>query len=83
MSSAVLPRRQKGGYIMEKRTVTIPAISCMHCVMTIKRELGDIDGVMSVEGDHATKEITVTWQSPATWEAIAGLLTEIGYPPAE
>jgi copper chaperone len=66
--------------IMEKATLNIPAISCGHCVMTIKRELGEIEGVTSVEGDVETKEITVEWSPPATVERIRSTLEEIGYP---
>jgi copper chaperone len=68
---------------MEKATLAIPNISCGHCVMTIKRELGEIEGVKSVEGDTETKEITVEWGSPATMERIKSTLKEINYPAAE
>jgi len=68
---------------MEKTTLTIPTISCAHCVMTIKRELGEIEGVTSVEGNVETKEITVEWGPPATTERIKAALQEINYPPAE
>ena len=68
---------------MEERTVAIPSISCNHCVMTITRELRDIDGVLEVSGDTASKQITVRWQEPATWDKIAATLDDIGYPPAE
>ena len=57
-----------------------PAISCNHCVMTIKRELGDLSGVSSVEGDPGTKDISVAFEAPATQETIENLLDEIGYP---
>jgi copper chaperone len=69
--------------VMEKATLSIPAISCAHCVMTIKRELGEIEGVKSVEGNLETKEITVEWGSPATMEKIKSALQEMNYPAAE
>jgi len=59
----------------------IPAISCHHCVHTIKMEVGEIPGVQSVEGDPQTKQITIVYQAPATPEQIEQLLTEINYPP--
>ncbi len=65
---------------MESKTVYIPKISCGHCVMTIKREVGELDGITSIEGDEKTKMITFTWEIPATWEKIAHTLNEIGYP---
>jgi copper chaperone len=66
---------------MEEKTVNIPAINCGHCVMTIKRELMEIEGVSSVEGYAASKTITVKWTAPADWDIISSLLEEIGYPP--
>ena len=67
---------------MASKTFSVPNISCNHCVMTIKRELGELAGVASVTADAETKNVTVEWESPATWEAIESLLTEINYPPA-
>ena len=58
----------------------VPAISCNHCVMAIKRELGDLAGVSSVEVDPGTKDISVDFESPATQETVENLLDEIGYP---
>jgi len=68
---------------MTSSTFHVPNISCNHCVMTIKRELEDLDGVTNVTGDVETKTVTVEWDSPATWDSIKSLLTEINYPPAE
>lgn len=65
---------------MEKVTYQISNISCNHCVHTIKTELSDLEGVASVDGDKDTKEITVTFQQPATVEKIKSVLTEINYP---
>lgn len=65
---------------MEQKTITVSAISCGHCSGTIKRELEDIEGVISVDADPATKQVIIKWDQPATWQAIADLLNEIGYP---
>lgn len=65
---------------MEERTVDIPSISCGHCIMTIQREVGDLEGVEAVEGDPMNKEVTVTWDNPATWDIISATLKEVGYP---
>lgn len=65
---------------MEEKTVHVPDISCGHCVATITRELEEVDGVEKVEGDPKSKEVTVRWQPPATWEIIKNTLAEIGYP---
>ena len=67
---------------MAKRTFEVSNISCHHCVMTIVRELGALDGVIEVEADVDTKEVTVEWDDRVSWEEIAHLLTEINYAPA-
>ncbi len=68
---------------MSTKTFKVPNITCGHCVMTIKREVSDLDGVSSVEGDADSKMVTVTWEAPATWETIKALLEEINYPPED
>lgn len=65
---------------METETFTIPNISCGHCVMTIKNELQELDGVSQVQGDPGTKTITVEWEAPVDRQKILDLLREINYP---
>ena len=67
---------------MEKKTFSIPSISCGHCVNAIKSELGELEGVSKVEGNVESKSVDVEWESPATEETIKGKLTEINYPAA-
>ena len=68
---------------MEKRVFSIPNITCKHCVMTIKNELSEIEGVSKADGDPDAKSITVEWDSPATLEKIKETLKEINYPASE
>jgi copper chaperone len=67
---------------MEKQTFTVQNITCGHCVMTIKNELSEIDGVKNVDGDPAAKSVIVEWDSPANEEKIREILKEINYPAA-
>ncbi len=67
---------------MKTVTYTIPNISCMHCVHTIKTEVGDLQGVKAVDANAQTKVTTITFDSPATEEQIVELLKEINYAPA-
>ncbi len=67
---------------MEKQTFTVPNISCGHCVMSIKNELSELDGVKTVEGDPSDKSVTVEWENPITVEKIKETLKEINYPAA-
>jgi copper chaperone len=63
-------------------TLSIPGISCAHCVATIKRETKDVPGVVSVEADQETKTATYTLESEAVLPKVKEALVEIGYPPA-
>ena len=65
---------------METKTLSIPNISCGHCVMSIKKELSEMEGVAKVEGDPASKNVTLEWDAPATLESIKDTLKEINYP---
>lgn len=67
---------------MPSKTFQVPNISCGHCVMTIKNEVGELAGVRQVDADKDTRIVTVQWDTPATWDQIRDLLTEINYPPA-
>ncbi len=67
---------------MSTKTFTAPAIHCGHCTMTIERELKELAGVREVKAAQDTKQVTVAFEPPATWDQIQALLTEIGYPPA-
>jgi len=67
---------------MEKATYTVPNISCMHCVHTIKTELSELEGVSNVDADKDTKQVIVSYDTPATDAKIKGLLKEINYPAA-
>ncbi|MBV7328543.1 cation transporter [Chloroflexi bacterium TSY] len=66
---------------MSGKTFTIPNISCSHCTHTIEMEVGELDGVTSIRADEATKQVTVEWEEPVTWDDIQELLVEINYPP--
>ncbi len=68
---------------MESTIFSIPNISCDHCVMSIKKELSEIEGVSKVEGSADTKKITVEWDVPATLEKLKFTLKEINYPAEE
>lgn len=62
-------------------TYTVPNINCNHCVHAIKTEVSEVEGVSKVEGDPTTKQIIVTFETPATEEKIVTVMKEINYPP--
>lgn len=64
------------------KTVSVPAISCGHCVATIEREVGELKGVGSVAAEQNTRRVTISWDPDATdWVVIEDHLKEINYPP--
>ena len=67
---------------MTTKIVTVPNISCGHCVMTIQREIGELDGVSDVKAEQDTKRVTISWDPDATdWVVIEDTMKEINYPP--
>ena len=68
---------------MTTKTVSVPGISCGHCVATIEREVGELAGVASVEADQASRKVTISWDPDTTdWAVIEEHLREIDYPPS-
>ncbi len=65
---------------MKELVLSVPNISCHHCAHTIKMELGDTNGVKTIEVDIDSKLVTVQYEAPASEEAIRKLLTDINYP---
>jgi copper chaperone CopZ len=67
---------------MERKTFSIPKISCGHCVMTITKELQGLKGIHQVEGSPQFKTVDVEWEPPATEAQIRATLNEINFPAA-
>ena len=65
---------------MTAQTLSVPNISCNHCVHTIKTELSEITGVRSVEGDVENQSVTVEYDDRTSVEKIKSVLEEINYP---
>ncbi|MDA2937911.1 heavy-metal-associated domain-containing protein [Acidobacteria bacterium AH-259-A15] len=67
---------------MQTKTFRVANITCAHCVMTIERELSELEGVTSVKADEKTKTVCVQWdEASASWHKVRLLLEEINYPP--
>jgi len=68
---------------MQTTTLNAPAISCMHCVGAIKRAVGQLEGVSSVDGNVTTKDVQVTFDpQKVNLEQIKQAMAEEGYPVA-
>ena len=69
---------------MANKTVTVPGISCGHCVATIEREVRELTGVSSVKAEQDSREVTISWDPDTTdWVVIEELMKEINYAPAD
>jgi len=68
---------------MEKRTFQVPNIGCDGCVRTVESTVGEITGVQWVKGEVNSKQVTVEYDQPATWDAIRNALIDVDYAPAE
>lgn len=60
--------------------LSVPNISCGHCVNTIQNEVSELAGIQSVKADAGTKAVEIIFDAPATEEKIKALLAEINYP---
>ena len=67
---------------MNTNQMSIPAISCGHCKLTLEREVSELAGITKATVDVELKQLTVEFETPATLVQIQGLLQEIGYPAA-
>ena len=66
--------------MMEKQDFIIPNITCGHCVMAIKNELNEMDGIRAVDGNPESRTMHVEWDAPTTLALIKDKLQEINYP---
>jgi copper chaperone CopZ len=67
---------------VETITLSIPGINCNHCIMTVKRESGFVDGAEFVSGDVEGKTATFNVANDAALESLKAMLAEAGYPVA-
>lgn len=66
---------------IEQATLTAPDISCGHCVATINKAVGAIDGVRHVETSEQTKQVQVEFDpGKVSLTRIEAVLDEEGYP---
>ena len=67
---------------METTMLSIPSISCHHCIMTIKRESGLVAGADFVSADVEARTATFQIESDRALAALKATLAEAGYPVA-
>lgn len=66
---------------LEQATLTAPDISCAHCVATINKAVGGLQGVSRVEPNATTKQVLVEFDpSQVSIPDIEATMDDAGYP---
>ncbi|MBX3069477.1 MAG: heavy-metal-associated domain-containing protein [Thermomicrobiales bacterium] len=66
---------------LDQITLNVPDISCGHCELTIKEEVGALGGVSNVQPSNVTKTVVIEFDPTAvSVETIRSTLAEAGYP---
>ncbi len=64
----------------QETVLSVPDISCQHCVKTINTALGALTGVQAVETDIPTKTVHLRYDpSQVSLETVEAALDEAGY----
>lgn len=63
----------------EQTTWTLSGMTCGHCEMSVREELGELPGVTAVEASHETGRVVVTSDGPLDPTAVAAAVEEAGY----
>ena len=64
---------------MATSTYTVTGMTCGHCVSSVQKEIGGIEGVTAVDIDLASGRVEVTSQAAVSEAAIAAAVDEAGY----
>ncbi|WP_067670474.1 heavy-metal-associated domain-containing protein [Nocardia miyunensis] len=64
---------------MASSTYTVTGMTCGHCVASVRKEIGLIDGVTGVEVDLASGRVQVESANPVDQAAVAAAVDEAGY----
>jgi copper chaperone len=61
------------------QTYTVTGMTCGHCVASVTEEVGELDGVESVDVVLDTGAVTVTSSQPVDDAAVRAAVEEAGY----
>ncbi|WP_427337750.1 heavy-metal-associated domain-containing protein [Caloranaerobacter sp. DY30410] len=62
-----------------KKVLFIEGMSCNHCVMAVKKALGEVEGVASVEVDLESKKAVVELSKEVEENILKDAVTKAGY----
>ena len=63
---------------MEQKTYTVSGMTCAHCVLSVREEVGDVAGVRAVDVELATGRMAVLGDG-VDEAAVAAAVAEAGY----
>ena len=65
---------------LQETTLTVPDVSCEHCVKTINKALGELSGVEAVQTDIPTKSVHFRYDpNQVSMQNIEDVLDDAGY----
>ena len=65
--------------MVESRILKIEGMKCTHCVDKIRRFVGEVEGVKSLNLSLENKTLEVAFEPPATIEAIIEAIEDSGF----
>ncbi|MHB1295289.1 MAG: heavy-metal-associated domain-containing protein [Anaerolineae bacterium] len=68
---------------MDTITLHTLDVSCNHCAMTIKRVLGNLEGISAIEVNVPAKTVTFAYADEDVLRRAKAALDEAGYPAQE
>ena len=60
-------------------TITVNGMNCQHCVASVTKALGEIDGISNVKVDLASKTATYEEEKPVSAETVRKAISAIGF----
>jgi len=69
---------EEKGKKMSLKNYTVKGMTCGHCEMSVKEEVGEIPGVTAVTADHNTGAVTVDGEGFSD-QQVAAAVAEAGY----
>jgi len=64
---------------MAAQEYQVTGMTCGHCEMSVREEVGEIAGVTDVQVSHQTGKLIVTAESPLEDTTVIGAVEEAGY----
>ena len=64
---------------MTEQTYTVTGMTCGHCALSVREEVGAIDGVTDVAVDVPAGQVTVTSVAVITEGTVRAAVEEAGY----